>query len=75
VVVLHSCIVLSSPPLATTLPSGLNATVNRSWRWPVSGWPICFWVLVFHNRTVWSKLALARIVPSWLNATLLTSAV
>jgi hypothetical protein len=34
-----------------------------------------WWVVVFHKRTVWSSLPLARVEPLGLNATLVTASV
>ena len=58
-------------PLASSLPSGLNATPNTppwgpvAWRGAPTGWPVAG----FHSRTVPSAPALASSLPSGLNAT------
>ena len=67
----HSRTVPSAPALASSLPSGLNATpYTPSWRWSAwrgapTGWPVAG----FHSRTVPSTSALASSLPSGLNAT------
>ena len=66
VLVFHSRIVLSWLAAdASTLPSGLNATLRAA---PVSGAPICLWVRVSQNRTVFSPED-ASVWPTGLNAT------
>ncbi len=70
----HSRTVPSPPPLASSVPSGLNATARTpypaviwplAWRVLPTGWPVAG----FHSRTVPSPPALASSVPSGLNAT------
>ena len=64
----------SAPALASSLPSGLNATPVTppwalvAWRGAPAGWPVAG----FHNRTVPSAPALASSLPSGLNATPVT---
>ena len=68
VAVSHSRAVLSTLVVASSLPSGLNAT-------PITGsvWPIRIRVrapvAVSHSRAVLSTLAVASRLPSGLNAT------
>ena len=67
----HNRTVPSPPAVASSLPSGLNATpitplgAGRSWRGVPTGWPVAG----SHNRTVPSPPALASSLPSGLNAT------
>ena len=54
----------SGPLLASSLPSGLNASVSTpvwalAWMGAPTGWPVAG----FHNRTVPSAPALASSVP------------
>ena len=65
----HSRTVPSPLPLASVVPSGLNATEPTGPVWPVSGAPIGRWVATSHSRTVSSAPPLASVVPSGLNAT------
>ena len=63
-VTFHSLMVSSMLPVASTLPSRLNATVPTALAWPdnvVDG--------RFHKRTVSSPLPEASVYPSGLNAT------
>jgi hypothetical protein len=63
----HSRTVPSPPALASSLPSGLNATeVRPVW---ASRAPMGCLVAGFHSRTVPSAPALASSLPSGLNAT------
>ena len=61
----------SPSALASSVPSGLNATPSTPYRALVAwrGWPTGRPVAVFHSRTVPSPSALASSVPSGLNAT------
>ena len=67
----HSRTVPSAPALASSLPTGLNATANTPypvlamWRGVPAGRPAAG----FHSRTVPSPPALASSLPSGLNAT------
>ena len=67
----HSRTVPSASALASSLPSGLNATARTpfgllvAWRGAPTGWPVAR----FHSRTVPSPSALASSLPSGLNAT------
>ena len=68
----HSRTVPSASALASSVPSGLNATPgtpNRgllvAWRGAPTGWPVAG----FHSRTMPSPPALASSLPSGLNAT------
>ena len=61
---------LSSPALASSFPSGLNATPRTTSVWPVrmpTFWPVAR----CHSRTALSSPALASRRPSGLNATAL----
>ena len=69
----HSRTVLSPPPEAMRWPSGLNATLDTAFWWPVIGWPTGWPVAASHTRTVLSKLPEAIRLPSGLNATLDTA--
>src|SRR5262249_43311340 len=65
----HSRTVPSSPPaLASSLPSGLNATDVIAPACPVRGLPIWRWVAGFHSRTAPSPPAVAGRLPSGLTA-------
>ena len=48
----HNCAVPEKLPLATVLPSGLNATEKTVPVCPAMGLPIWRWVATSHNRTV-----------------------
>ena len=61
--------------MASSCPSGLNATPATAPVWPVSGAPIGWPVAASHSRTVLSSLLLASRRPSGLNATPDTAAV
>ena len=67
----HSRTVPSPPALASSVPSGLNATPHTLYRALVArrGAPTGSLVAGFHSRTVPSPSALASSVPSGLNAT------
>src|SRR5262245_19656134 len=69
VAVFHSRTVLSPPALASSAPSGLNATPSTPYR--ALAWKAATGrqVAVFHSRAVPSASALASSVPSRLNAT------
>ena len=60
--------------MARILPAGLNANDKTATELsgPVRGLPIWRRVATSHNRTVPSKLPLARVLPSGLNTTELT---
>ena len=68
----HNRTVPSPPAVASSLPSGLNATASTppwgpalvAWRGAPTGWL----VTGFHHRTVPSPPALASSLPSGLNA-------
>ena len=64
----HSRTVLSPPALASSRPSGLNATPRTELVWPVRV-RRCSAVAGSHSRTVLSPPALASSRPSGLNAT------
>jgi hypothetical protein len=69
----HSRTVPSPPPLASSLPPGLNATALTPFRalaW--SGAPTGRPVARFHSRPVPSPSALASSLPPGLNATACT---
>src|ERR1700709_479169 len=58
----HMYALLSSQPVASSLPSGANdvhLTQSSCWRGEPMGWPVS----KFHNRAVLSQDALARIRP------------
>jgi hypothetical protein len=67
----------SVPPVsavASSLPSGLNATLGTGW-WVLEacrGEPTALPVAGFHNRTVPPQSAVASSLPSGLNATPIT---
>ena len=68
----HNRTVPSLSALASSLPSGLNATPTTTleprpvaWTGVRTAWPVAG----FHNRTVPSSSALASSLPSGLNAT------
>ena len=66
----HSRTVPSPPPLASSLPSGLNATPDTPfWALACRGAPAGRPVAGFHSRTVPSPPPLASSLPSGLNAT------
>ena len=67
----HSRTVPSPSALASSLPSGLNATPSTPTGPVVAGWrvPTAWPVAGSHNRTVPSASALASSLPSGLNAT------
>jgi len=67
----HSRAVLSALAVASSRPSGLNATPLTSLVWPVRV-RRCSPVAGSHSRAVPSALAVASIRPSGLNATLRT---
>ena len=69
----HSHTVPSTPALASTLPSGENATPITQSAWPSSTW-VCRPLAGSHNRTP-SRLALASTLPSGENATPFTTPV
>src|SRR5215204_285454 len=68
----HKRTVLSTLVLASSLPSGLNATSSTQAVWPLRGSPCCLPLSTFHKRTVLSPLAVASSSPSGLNSTPLT---
>ena len=59
----HTRTVVSSLPVASQCPSGLNTTPHISSVWPVTGAPRGWPVSASHPRTVWSALALASRCP------------
>ena len=69
--IFHRRIVPSELPLASVLPSGLNATLLTALVCPVSVC-LCSPVTASHRRIVLSSLPLASVRPSGLNDTLLT---
>src|SRR5229473_2507713 len=71
----HSRTTPSTPPLASVLPPGLNATEYTVPVPPVRGWPSgwgCAGSARSHSRTMPPELPLASICPAALNATELT---
>src|SRR6516225_4418285 len=70
VAVFHSRTVPSPPALASSLPSGLNATeITPFWALAGRGAPTGWRVAVFHSRTVPSPPAVASRLLVGLNAT------
>src|SRR5262249_48547643 len=62
----HSLIVLSAPPDARTLPSGVNTTALTKWLWPFSSAQLVF-VATSHSRTDLRSQAEASVRPSGAN--------
>src|SRR6516162_1514817 len=68
----HTRAVLSSDPVTTRLPSGLNATLVTGLRWPSSTVAAGVAPDRSHTRAVVSADPVTTRLPSGLNATLLT---
>src|SRR5262249_7045813 len=71
----HSRTVWSALVVASSRPSGLNATPLTAPGWPVRGAQTGWRVAGSHSRTVASALVVANSRPSGLNATPLTAPV
>ena len=67
-VIVQTRAVLSSLPVSTDLPSGLNAT-EKTRSMCVSGGPTGLPVATFQSRAVLSWLPVSTVFPSGLNAT------